>query len=180
MVADFGYVYGTPAALHSMRSRDAGTIIQIGSALAYRSIPLQSAYCGAKSAARGSTDALRTELLHDGSRVRGSMLQLPTVNTPRFTWARGRLPRQPRPLAGPVCTPESIAQAVVWTASREHPPRELVIGRSALLANAAQKVAPRPLDRYRDAPVVSAVPFKKSAERSMRPGLRCRPRGGGA
>jgi NADP-dependent 3-hydroxy acid dehydrogenase YdfG len=147
-VTYLGVVHGTLAALRSMQPRDAGMIIQVGSALAYRSIPLQSAYCGAKAAIRGFTDSLRSELLHDGSNVRITMLVLPAVNTPQFTWVRNRLPRQPRPLGGPIYAPEVIARAVLWVASREHPPRELTIGRPALLAVLGQKVAPGLVDRY--------------------------------
>jgi NADP-dependent 3-hydroxy acid dehydrogenase YdfG len=144
-VTYLGYVYGTLSALRRMQPRDEGTIIQVGSALVYRSIPLQSAYCGAKAAIRGFTDSLRTELLHDGSHVRLSMLQLPAVNTPQFEVVRSRLPRRAQPVP-PIFTPEMIADAVVYAA--EHAPREMVIGGSALRAILAQKVVPGLLDRY--------------------------------
>jgi NADP-dependent 3-hydroxy acid dehydrogenase YdfG len=140
-----GTVYGTLAALRRMRPRDAGTIIQIGSALAYRAIPLQSAYCASKFAIRGFTDALRAELIHDNCHVRLSMLQLPAANTPQFVWARSRMPRQPQPVP-PIFTPEMIAQAVVWAAV--HTPREMIIGGPALRAIVGQTVAPGLVDVY--------------------------------
>jgi NAD(P)-dependent dehydrogenase (short-subunit alcohol dehydrogenase family) len=144
-VTYLGYVWGTQAALRRMLPRDEGTIVQIGSALAYRSIPLQSAYCAAKAAIRGFTDSLRTELLHDGSNVRVSMLQLPAVNTPQFEVVRTRMPRHPRPVP-PAFAPEMIADSVVWAA--EQAPREMVIGASALQAILGQKLAPGLVDRY--------------------------------
>jgi hypothetical protein len=144
-VTYLGTVYGTLAALRRMRVHDEGTIIQIGSALVYRSIPLQSAYCAAKAAIRGFTDSLRTELLHEQSQIRVSMLQLPAVNTPQFDLVRSRLPRRAQPVP-PIYAPELIAQAVVWTA--EHRVREMVIGGSALQAILGQMVAPGLLDRY--------------------------------
>ena len=144
-VTYLGYVHGTMAALRRMLPLDEGTIIQVGSALAYRSIPLQSAYCGAKAAIRGFTDSLRTELIHDGSRVKLSMLQLPAVNTPQATRQRNKLDRQARPVP-PMFTPESIAELVVWAA--EHPPREMLIGRPTVQAVWAQKLVPGLLDLY--------------------------------
>jgi len=111
-VTYLGAVHGTLAALERMLPRDRGVIIQIGSALAYRAIPLQSAYCAAKHALQGFTESLRSELYHDRSRVRVTMLQLPAVNTPQFDWVRSRLPRKAQPVP-PVFQPEVIAQAVV-------------------------------------------------------------------
>src|SRR5438874_12770857 len=140
-----GTVHGTLAALSRMRPRDRGTIVQVGSALAYRSIPLQSAYCASKAAIRGFTDSLRSELLHDGSSVRLTMVQLPAVNTPQFEVMRNRMPRRPRPVA-PVFTPEVAARAIAYAA--EHGPREVTAGGSALLAVAAQRLAPWLADRY--------------------------------
>jgi hypothetical protein len=137
-VTYLGTVHGTLAALRHMRARDQGTILQIGSALAYRSIPLQSAYCGAKAAIRGFTDSLRSELLHDGSRVRVCMLQLPAVNTPQFQVARTRLPHQPMPVP-PVFQPEVIARAALYAA--RHPSRELWIAASTWKAIVSAKVA---------------------------------------
>lgn len=140
-----GYVYGTLAALHRMLPRDEGMIIQIGSALAYRAIPLQSAYCASKFAIRGFTDALRSELLHDGSHVHLSMLQLPAVNTPQFDVGLSRLPNKPQPVP-PIFEPEVIADAVLWAA--EHPVREMAIGWPSYEAILAQDFAPGLADRY--------------------------------
>jgi NAD(P)-dependent dehydrogenase (short-subunit alcohol dehydrogenase family) len=119
-VSYLGYVYGTRAALDRMLARDHGTIVQVGSTLAYRGIPLQSAYCGAKHAIQGFTEALRCELLHQNSRVQITMVQLPAVNTPQFGWVLNRLPNRPRPVA-PVYQPEVAARAVVHAA--DHPRR---------------------------------------------------------
>src|SRR5438445_8939821 len=131
-----GTVYGTLAALRYMLPADDGVIVQIGSALVYRSIPLQSAYCATKAAVRGFTDSLRCELIHDRSRVRVCMLQLPAVNTPQFDVVRTRLPRHPRPVP-PVFQPEMIARTVLHAA--EHPPREMWLGWSAAKAILGQK-----------------------------------------
>jgi NAD(P)-dependent dehydrogenase (short-subunit alcohol dehydrogenase family) len=143
-VTYLGQVYGTMAALRHMRRRDKGTIIQIGSALSYRAIPLQSAYCGAKFAIRGFTDAIRSELEHDNSHIRITMVQLPAVNTPQFDWARNRLPLRPRPLA-PIYQPEAIARRVVRVA--DNPPRELWIGWSTLKAIVGTMLLPGLGDR---------------------------------
>jgi hypothetical protein len=142
-VTYLGTVHGTFAALRRMRPRNGGVIIQIGSALAYRSIPLQSAYCAAKAATRGFTDSLRTELIHEGSGIRISMLQLPAVNTPQPTRQRNKLSYQARPVP-PMFSPESIADLVVHVS--EHPPREMLIGGSTLLAVWGQKFVPALLD----------------------------------
>lgn len=143
-VTFLGQVNGTRAALKHMRARNAGTILQINSALGIRSIPLQSAYCAAKAAVRGFTDALRSELLHEGSRVRLTTVYLPAVNTPQFDWARSSLPRRLRPVP-PVFQPEAIAQKVVNAALRA--PREVWIGRSTLEAILGTAAAPAWLDR---------------------------------
>lgn len=140
-----GTVHGTLAALRRMRQRDQGTIVQVGSALAYRSIPLQSAYCASKAAIRGFTDSLRCELLHDRSKVKLTMVQLPAVNTPQFEVMRNRMPGKPRPVK-PVFAPATIAHAIRHAA--EHPSREMVVGGSALLAILGQKLAPGLADRY--------------------------------
>jgi NADP-dependent 3-hydroxy acid dehydrogenase YdfG len=140
-----GAVHGTLAALRHMRPRDAGTIVQIGSALAYRSIPLQSAYCGSKAALRAFTDALRCELLHDRSGVKVTMVQLPAVNTPQFEVVRNRLDAHARPVP-PVYQPETIAEGVLYAAERA--PRELWIGWSTVKAIVGQRVFPGLLDRY--------------------------------
>jgi NADP-dependent 3-hydroxy acid dehydrogenase YdfG len=139
-----GVVYGTLAALRYMLPRDRGHIIQIGSALAYRGIPLQSAYCGAKHAIQGFCDSLRSELLHDGSGVKLTMIQLPAVNTPQFGWVRSRLPNKAQPVP-PIYQPEVVADAVVWLT--EHPQRELFLGYSAAKAIIGNKIAPAYADR---------------------------------
>jgi short-subunit dehydrogenase len=144
-VTYLGTVYGTLAALERMLPRDRGVIIQIGSALAYRAIPLQSAYCGAKHAIQGFTESLRSELDHDGSRVRVTMLQLPAVNTPQFDWVKSRLPYRAQPVP-PVFQPEVIADAVVWAA--EHDRNEMYLGFPAAKAILANRIVPRLLDRY--------------------------------
>ncbi len=140
-----GYVYGTQAALRHMLPRGSGHVIQIGSALAYRSIPLQSAYCASKAAIRGFTDALRCELHHDRSRVKLSMVQLPAVNTPQFDVVRSRLPNHPRPVP-PIYQPEVVARAVLHVA--DHPTRELWVGWSTVEAIVGQRLIPGLLDRY--------------------------------
>lgn len=143
-VTYLGYVHGTLAALAAMRPRDEGAIIQIGSALAYRAIPLQSAYCAAKFAIRGFTDALRSELRHEGSRVRITMLQMPGMNTPQFDWARNKLPKKYKPV-GSVYDPDIAAEAVWRAVHGNH--RELWVGAPALQAIVGQMVAPALLDR---------------------------------
>jgi short-subunit dehydrogenase len=144
-VTYLGTVHGTMAALRRMVPRDRGTIVQVGSALAYRSIPLQSAYCGAKAAVRGFTDSVRCELLHDRSRVHVTMVQLPALNTPQFDLARTRLPRHPRPVP-PIFEPEVAAEAIVWAASQRR--REIYVGGSTVLAVVGQRIAPRLGDLY--------------------------------
>ncbi len=144
-VTYLGVVHGTRAALRHMLPRDRGHVIQIGSALAYRSIPLQSAYCAAKAAARGFTDALRCELHHDRSRVKLSMIHLPAVNTAQFDLVRTRLPGHPKPVP-PIYQPELIAGAVLRVARR--PVRELWLGWPTARAILGQFVIPGLLDRY--------------------------------
>lgn len=136
-VTYLGYVFGTLVALKHMKPRNAGTIVQVGSALSYRAIPLQSAYCAAKFAIRGFTDALRCELIHDRSAVKLTMVQLPAVNTPQFDWARNKMGRKARPL-GVVFQPEAIARRIVEAADKA--PRELWVGLSALAIVAAMMV----------------------------------------
>jgi hypothetical protein len=140
-----GYVWGTQAALRQMAKRNRGAIIQVGSSLAYRGIPLQSAYCGAKHAIRAFTDALRSELLHDGSAVHLCMVQLPAINTPQFDQALNKLPRQPQPVP-PIYQPELAADAIHYTAT--HRRRELYVGASTLKTIVAQKLVPGVVDRY--------------------------------
>jgi short-subunit dehydrogenase len=144
-VTYLGTVHGTMAALRRMTPRNRGVIVQVGSALAYRAIPLQAAYCGAKFAVRGFTDSVRTELLHDKSDVHITMVQLPAVNTPQFTWCRTRLPNHPQPVA-PIFDPDVPAEAVYWAST--HRRRELIVGGSALKAILASVVAPGLADRY--------------------------------
>ena len=140
-----GFVHGTLAALRHMQPRNAGLIIQIGSALAYRSIPLQSAYCASKAAVRGFTDSLRSELAREHSGVRVTMLQLPAVNTPQFDVVRSRLPDHPQPVP-PIYQPEFVARAVLHAI--RHPKREMWIGWSAAKAIIGQRLVPGFLDRY--------------------------------
>ncbi|MDD4868601.1 MAG: SDR family oxidoreductase [Mycobacterium sp.] len=141
-----GFVYATRAALRRMRPRNAGTIVQVGSALAYRGIPLQSAYCGAKHAIQGFNESLRCELLHEHSKVRVTMVQIPAVNTPQFSWVLSRLPRQARPVP-PIYQPEVAARAVLHAA--DHPRRrEYWVGGSTAAVLAANALAPGLLDRY--------------------------------
>jgi NAD(P)-dependent dehydrogenase (short-subunit alcohol dehydrogenase family) len=145
-VTYLGYVNATRAALDRMLPRDRGTIVQVGSALAYRGIPLQSAYCGAKHAMKGFTESLRCELLHEGSGVRVTMVQMPAVNTPQFDWVLSRLPRKAEPVP-PIYQPEVAARAVVYAA--DHPRRrEYWVGGSTAATLIANKVAPGLLDRY--------------------------------
>jgi short-subunit dehydrogenase len=144
-VTYLGCVHGTLAALEAMRPRGQGAIVQVGSALAYRAIPLQSAYCAAKFAIRGFSDALRAELLHQKSKITVTMLQMPGMNTPQFDWARDKLAVEYQPV-GEVFDPQVAADAA-WRAVRERP-RELWVGGSAIQAIVGQMLAPRLLDRY--------------------------------
>jgi NAD(P)-dependent dehydrogenase (short-subunit alcohol dehydrogenase family) len=144
-VTYLGYVHGSLAALRRMLPRDRGVIVQVGSALAYRGIPLQAAYCGAKHAIQGFTDSLRCELLHDGSRVRVIEVQMPALNTPQFGWVKSRLPRKPQPVP-PIFQPEVAAEAILWAVEHERP--ELYVGWPTVVAVAGNKVAPRLADRY--------------------------------
>jgi len=144
-VTYLGVVNGTLAALEVMRPRDRGVIVQVGSALAYRGIPLQAAYCGAKHAIQGFTESLRCELLHERSGVGVTMVQLPALNTPQFDWVRARLPRKPQPVP-PIYQPEVAARAIVWAA--EHPRRESDVGGTTVATVMANRVIPGLLDRY--------------------------------
>src|ERR671937_2624525 len=145
-VTYLGQVYGTMAALKHMLPRDRGTIVQVGSALAYRGIPLQAAYCGAKHAVRGFTDSLRTELMHEKRNVRVISVHLPGLNTTQFGMVRLRMPRRPRPVP-PVYQPEVAAEAIVWAA--QHPRRrELWVGGSTVLTILGNRLAPWLADRY--------------------------------
>lgn len=144
-VTYLGFVYGTLAALKRMLPRDHGTIVQVGSALAYRSIPLQSAYCAAKHAISGFTDSLRCELIHDKSKVRVSMVHMPALNTPQFGWVKSRLKNKAQPVP-PIFQPEVGARAVYWAA--HHKRRELYVGMSTVEAIIGNKIAPGMLDHY--------------------------------
>ncbi|MGH7510002.1 MAG: SDR family oxidoreductase [Gemmatimonadales bacterium] len=145
-VTYLGYVHGTLAALHHMLPRDHGTIVQVSSALAFRGVPLQSAYCAAKHAIKGFSESLRTELLHDGSNVRVTVVHMPALNTPQFSWVKSRLPHRPQPVP-PIFQPEVGAQAVVYAAL--HPGRrDLKVGISTLKAIWGNRIAPGLLDRY--------------------------------
>ena len=144
-VTYLGYVYGTQSALKRMLERDRGKIIQVGSALAYRGIPLQSAYCGAKHAIQGFNESLRTELLHDGSNVKLTMIQLPAMNTPQFHWVKTTLDKHPQPVP-PIWQPEVAAEAIVWAA--EHDRREINLCWTSSATILANKIAPGLLDHY--------------------------------
>lgn len=145
-VTYLGYVHGTMAALAKMRPRDRGTIVQVGSALSERSIPLQSAYCGAKHATNGFTESVRCELLHEGSNVRITVVQMPAVNTPQFSWVLSRLPRHPQPVP-PIYQPEVAARGAVYAA--DHPGRKQYwVGDSTAVTLLAQKFVAPLLDRY--------------------------------
>ena len=144
-VTYLGVVHGTLAALKRMLPRDRGVIIQVGSALAYRSIPLQSAYCAAKHAIVGFTDSLRCELIHDHSNVRVTVVHLPALNTPQFKWTKSRMPRKAQPVP-PIFRPEVAARAIVWAAT--HQQREVLVGAPTVQAIMTNKFVPGMLDRY--------------------------------
>jgi NAD(P)-dependent dehydrogenase (short-subunit alcohol dehydrogenase family) len=138
-VTYLGYVHGTLAALKRMLPRNRGMIIQVGSALAYRGIPLQSAYCGAKHAIEGFTESVRCELLHDQSNVKITMVEMPALNTPQFSWVKSRLPRKPQPVP-PIYQPEVAADAIVYAA--DHYRREWYVGGSTVLSITLNKFVP--------------------------------------
>jgi short-subunit dehydrogenase len=144
-VTFLGVVYGTHAALARMAPRNRGVIIQVGSALAFRSIPLQSAYCASKHAIHGFTESVRSELIHQGSDVRLSMVNMPALNTTQFTWTRNRMPCKARP-TGTIFQPEIAADAILFAA--EHDRRDLMVGYTTLQATLGEKIIPGLLDRY--------------------------------
>jgi short chain dehydrogenase len=144
-VTYLGVVYGTLAALKRMLPRDRGVIIQVGSALAYRGIPLQSAYCAAKHAIQGFNDSLRSELIHDNSNVRVTMVQLPAMNTPQFSWVKSRLPRKPQPVP-PIYQPEIGAESILFLAHNDR--REMYVGYPTVEAIVGNKIAPGFADWY--------------------------------
>jgi len=145
-VTYLGQVYGTMAALTHMRRSGHGHIIQVGSALAYRGIPLQSAYCGAKHAIQGFTEALRAELIHAKSSIAISIVEMPAMNTPQFEWARAHISKQPKPAGGAVYQPEACARAVFRAAQRR--PREYWVGMSTLMTIIGNILVPAYMDRY--------------------------------
>jgi NAD(P)-dependent dehydrogenase (short-subunit alcohol dehydrogenase family) len=144
-VTYLGVVWGTRAALKRMLPRDRGSIVLVGSALAYRGIPLQSAYCGAKHAIKGFFESVRSELIHDGSKVRLSIVELPALNTPQFEYSRTRMSKQPQPIP-PIYQPEVAADAIVWAARSGE--RELYVGAATWKTIWAERVAPGIADRY--------------------------------
>lgn len=144
-VTYLGFVYGTQAALKRMLKRDKGIIIQVGSALAFRGIPLQSAYCGAKHAIQGFTESVRTELMHEKSHVKITVVNMPALNTPQFNWVKSYLPRKPQPVP-PIYQPEVAANAIVWAAF--HYRRKWYVGISTLIAVWGNKIAPWYADWY--------------------------------
>ncbi len=146
-VTYLGYVHGTLAAYRRMRSRDRGTIVQVGSALSYRSIPLQSAYCASKHAINGFTDSLRCELHHDNSRIRVTTVQMPAMNTVQFDWVKNRLPDNTQPVP-PIFDPELAAEVVVAAGLARHPRREYWVGMPTVAAIVGQKFIPGLLDLY--------------------------------
>lgn len=145
-VSYLGYVNATMVALSRMRPRDRGTIVQVGSALGARAIPLQSAYCGAKHAVNGFTESVRTELMHDHSNVHITIAQMPAVNTPQFSWVLSRLPDHPQPVP-PIYQPELVARAVLYAADHPHR-KQYWVGSSTAATILGQRLAPALLDRY--------------------------------
>jgi NAD(P)-dependent dehydrogenase (short-subunit alcohol dehydrogenase family) len=144
-VTYLGYVWGTQAALRRMRPRNRGVIVQVGSALAYRGIPLQSAYCAAKFAIRGFTDALRCELIHDKKDIHVCIVEMPAINTPQFGWVKNKLPDKAQPVP-PIFQPEVAADAIVFAAT--HKRREIYVGLPTVEAIVVNKIAPGFLDHH--------------------------------
>lgn len=170
-----GYVWGTMAALKRMRPRNRGVVVQVGSALGYRGIPLQSAYCASKFAIRGFCDSLRTELIHDKQKIRICVVEMPAVNTPQFSWVRSRLPNKAQPVP-PIFQPEVAADAIVFAAT--HKRREVYVGFPTVKAILANKVAPGLLDK-----ILARIGYKKQQtnepENPSRPNNLFKPVGGG-
>lgn len=156
-VTYLGQVYGTMAALKRMLPRDHGSIVLVGSSLAYRGIPLQAAYCGAKHGIEGFLDSLRSELIHDESHVHVTMVQLPGLNTPQFGWVRNKMPKKPQPVP-PIYQPEVAANAVLW--ATDHNEREVYVGFPSLMTIVGNKLAPGYIDKYL---------AKKGYKKQMRP-----------
>lgn len=164
-VTYLSYVWGTKEALKRMKKRDRGVIVQVGSALAHRSIPLQSAYCGAKHAIVGFTESVRCELLHDRSQIKITVVHLPGVNTPQFNWVRSRMEKKPKPV-GTIFQPEAAARAIVWAS--ENPRKEVLFGFPTLESVIGNRVAPALLDHYL-ARKVYRDHFSEELEDSLRP-----------
>ncbi len=161
-VSYLGYVHGTMAALRHMMLRDRGTIVHVGSALAYRGIPLQTAYCGAKHAIQGFHESLRCELIHEKSKIKVTMVQMPALNTPQFSWVLSRLPHHAQPVP-PIFQPEVAARAVVFAG--DHPRRrEYWVGGSTALTLAANAIVPGLLDRYLGRTGFSSQQTKKAKD----------------
>ena len=167
-VTYLGYVHGTLAALKRMKPRNRGVIIQVSSALGYRSIPLQSAYCAAKHAIVGFTESLRTELIHDRSGVRVTLVNLPAVNTPQFKWVRSRLPNQPQPVP-PIFQPEVPARAIVFAAT--HSRRVINVAFPTVKALAAEIISPNFADHYLARYGYDSQQTKEPAEENRRDNL---------
>jgi NAD(P)-dependent dehydrogenase (short-subunit alcohol dehydrogenase family) len=167
-VTYLGYVYGTLAALRRMLPRDRGVIVQVGSALAYRGIPLQSAYCAAKHAIQGFHDSLLSELIHDKSNVRVTMVQLPAMNTPQFSWVKSRLPRKPQPVP-PIYQPEVGAEAILFAARSDR--REMYVGYPTVEAIVGDKIAPGFADKYLAKHVYAAQQTDEPVESDRRNNL---------
>lgn len=163
-VSYHGYVWGTMVALKRMRERNRGTIVQVGSALGHRSIPLQAPYCGAKHAIIGFTESLRSELIHAGSKVRVTMVELPGVNTTQFNFGRNKMPRKSKPV-GTIFQPEVAARAIGWAA--HHRGKELLVGSPTVQAVVGQKMFPSLLDNYL-ARIVYRQHFSDEREREDR------------
>ena len=162
-VTYYGQVHGTQAALRRMRPRDQGVVVNIGSAMAFRAIPLQSAYCAAKSAVEGYTEAVSTELAHEGSRVAVCLVELPAVNTPQFTWNLARVPDNPMPLP-PIYSPRAVASMVRFVA--EHPRRTTWVGLSTVYTILGERLAPKLLDLYLARTAISAQQTQRDTPRA--------------
>jgi short-subunit dehydrogenase len=164
-VTYLGSIHGIQAALRRFRPRDRGVIVQVGSALSRRGIPLQSSYCGAKHAVKGALDSLRAELIDEGSNVKVSLVQLPGHNTPQFDWVRTRLHRHPQPVP-PIYQPEVAARAIAWAA--EHPKRELWVGFPTVYTILGERVASGLMDRYLGRTNIKAQEAAKPIDPSTR------------
>jgi hypothetical protein len=165
-VTYLGAMHGIQAALRRFRPRDHGVIVQVGSALSRRGIPLQASYCASKHAVKGALDSLRAELLHEGSRVKVAHVQLPGVNTPQFGWVRTRLHRHPEPVP-PIFQPEVAARAIVWAA--EHPRRELWVGFPTVYTILGERLVSGLMDRYLARTNIGAQEAKQPIEPEKRP-----------